>query len=72
MTLGEQAIWAAAYAVARRKMLDWKRAHGGEEYHQGAIEDAAYAVINAREHRQEMVDGWGEDSDVVKLLDEML
>lgn len=71
MTIGEKMIWAAVFALERAKMMDDECRIGTAEYYPGCVENAWEAVISFREQRPAMIDGWGENSDVVELYDEM-
>jgi hypothetical protein len=88
MTNGERMVWAATYAVnyVKEMSTQWEHCCGARsnaEYTKlrdeaeevaihSAIESASCAVRHLRDAEPEIREGWGEDSDVFKMAEEML
>ena len=71
MTEGEKMVWAAAYAAGW--IVETHNPHRRKPVQVSTcIENAWAAVVEMREAKQAMVDGWGADDDATKMHQEML
>ena len=72
MTEGEKLVWAAAYASEYLSHITSHELIGTSMDIPKCIESAWRAVVEMRESRQAVKEGWGESDDVFKMLQEML
>ncbi len=72
MTEGEKLVWAAAFACDWRLQHRDNHRYGTPVHVATAVENAWAAVQELRGVRRVVVEGWGADSPVVAMLEEML
>ena len=72
MTEGEKLVWAAAFASLWAQQKHDNYQYGTPVYVAGAVEGAWGAVYEMREVRPTVAEGYGADSEVCRMLDEML
>ena len=71
MTEGEKIVWACTYSVQWSRALEKREAMGIPMSVATCIENAHTAVVEMREARQRVLDGWG-DGPELNALDEIL
>lgn len=72
LTENEKLIWAASYAVEWSRGLEARAERGVPMYVPTYIENAAAAVVEAREAHDSVKEGWGEEDEVYLMLKQMM
>ena len=72
MTQNERMVWAAAYGAEYIRMMNDEHRRGDTAEHVPFVVERAWsAVVEMREARAAVAEGWGQSSDVFTMLEEM-